>query len=111
MESTITAVAIVIALGIWHMHNRRHPGWRASDEGRFYICIGYPLIVIACYWLVAAPTATAWEWALGNLWALAAMVAFLCGFDALNTATARHAQIAQQLETVDPAVGAVPRQL
>ncbi|WP_460356850.1 hypothetical protein [Mycobacterium sp. ZZG] len=109
MESTITAVAIVVALSAWHLHNRRHPGWLASSTGRCYVISGYLLVTIAAYWLVSAPTATTWEWAFGNLWALGAMVAFVAGFDALNRATAEHAARSQTLEAVDPAETALPR--
>lgn len=109
MESTITAIAIVVGLSVWHLRNRRHPGWLASEAGRSSIFAGYFLVAIAAYWLETAPTATAWEWALGNLWALAAMVSFVAGFASLDRATARHGEVAQLLETVDPAVHAVPR--
>ncbi|GAB3230131.1 hypothetical protein [Mycolicibacterium hippocampi] len=103
MESTITAIVLVVALSVWHLRNRRHPGWRASADGRFSIFCGYALVVFAVYWLVSAPTATAWEWALGNLWALAAMMAFVTGFGALNRVTAEHAEFAQLLESLEPA--------
>ena len=101
MESTVTAIAIVVGLSLWHVRNRRRPGWLASDDGRFFIYLGYPLVAIAAYWLMSASGATSWQWAVGNLWALAAMACFVKGFDALHQATARHADIAQELETVD----------
>lgn len=88
MESTITAIAVVGGLAVWHLRVRRHAGWRASADGRFYISIGYPLTIIGVYWLAYAPTATAWEWAFGNAWALAAMASFVSGFDALNETAA-----------------------
>lgn len=100
MESTITAIVLVTVLSAWHLRNRRHPGWLASDAGRFSVLCGYPLVSIAAYWLVTAPAATAWEWAFGNAWALAAMVAFVWGFDALNRATAVHAERSRAFETV-----------
>lgn len=100
MESTFTAVAIVAALLLWHRRNRRHPGWRASDAGRFSILSGYALVAFAAYWLQSAPTTTAWEWAFGNLFALAAMVSFVWGFDALTRETARHAERAQEFEAI-----------
>jgi hypothetical protein len=103
-------VAIILGLSVWHARNRRRPGWLASDEGRFAIYSGYALLTVALYWLVTAPTATAWEWALGNLWALAAMVAFVKGFESLRHAATRHAELAQQLETVAPSVDALPFQ-
>lgn len=102
MESTIAAIALVVALSAWHLRNRRHPGWRASAEGRFNIFCGYALVVFAVYWMVSAPTATDWEWALGNLWALAAMLAFVTGFGALNKVTADHAGHSQLLESLEP---------
>ncbi len=77
MESTISALAVLVALSAWHLRNRRHPGWLASSDGRFFVFCGYALVAIAAYWLQTAPTATTWEWAFGNLWALAAMVAFV----------------------------------
>lgn len=103
MESTIAAIALVVALSAWHVHNRRHPGWRASADGRFNILCGYALVVFAVYWLVSAPTATDWEWALGNLWALGAMLAFVTGFGSLNRVTAEHAEAAQVFESLEPA--------
>ena len=110
MGSSIAAVLIALSLSAWHLRNRRHPGWLASPAGRFGIFCGYALVAIAAYWLESAPTATAWEWALGNAWALAAMIAFVSGFDALNRVTAQHADRAQLLETVEPATGAIPLQ-
>lgn len=111
MDSTITAIAVVVVLAAWHLQNRRHPGWRASSEGRFYVTSGYPLVMVAVYWLVTAPTATAWEWALGNVWALAAMMSFVWGFAALNRVTRAHAPAAMEMETIEPATGALPRQV
>lgn len=101
MESTITGIALCAALYLWHRRNRRHAGWRASADGRFFVSCGYPLVAVAAYWLQSAPTATTWEWALGNLWALAAMVAFVLGFGHLNRVTAEHAWAAQQVETLE----------
>lgn len=101
MESTITAALLIVLLTGWHLHNRRHPGWLASNDGRFYVLCGYPLVTVAAYWLVTAPAATTWEWAFGNAWALVAMVAFVLGFDALNRATVQHGERAQDFETVE----------
>lgn len=109
MNSTVTALAIIVGLSAWHVRNRRHPGWLASDDGRFFIYCGYLLVSIAAYWLVSAPTATTWEWALGNAWALAAMVSFVKGFDALHRVTARHAELSQRLETVEPSPSTLPQ--
>ena len=58
MSATITAIAVIGVLAAWHVRNARHPGWRASSEGRFNIYCGYFLVIIAAYWLVSAPTAT-----------------------------------------------------
>lgn len=101
MESTVSALAVLGALSTWHLRNRRHPGWLASTDGRFFVLCGYALLAIAAYWLQSAPTATTWEWAFGNLWALAAMVAFVLGFGHLNRVTAEHASAAQQVETLE----------
>lgn len=109
MESAVTAIAIIAGLSGWHVRNRRHPGWLASDNGRFFIYSGYPLVAIAMYWLVSAPTMTAWEWAVGNAWALAAMVSFVKGFDELHRVTAQHGELAQRLETVDPVSSTLSR--
>ncbi len=101
MDTTITALAVVFALTLWHLRNRRHAGWLASPNGRFFVFIGYALVAIAAYWLESAPTATTWEWVFGNLWALAAMTAFVVGFGQLNRATAEHAVAAQQVEALE----------
>lgn len=110
MESTATAIAVLVVLTGWHLHNRRHPGWRASAEGRFNIYSGYFLVMIAVYWLTSAPTMTDWEWALGNVWALGAMTAFVYGFGALDRVTAQHAWLSQMMEAIEPSTGAIPRQ-
>ncbi|KMO71175.1 MAG: hypothetical protein HZB45_21455 [Mycolicibacterium rufum] len=102
MESTVSALAVLAVLTAWHLRNRRHPGWLASPDGRFYIFCGYALVAIAAYWLQEAPTATAWEWAFGNLWALAGMVALVLGFGHLNRVTAEHALASQAVETLAP---------
>lgn len=101
MESTFTAVAVVVVLSVWHLSNRRHAGWRASFEGRSSIYCGYALVAIAAYWLQVAPATTTWEWVVGNLWALGAMVAFVSGFGALNRVTAEHAVTAQRMESIE----------
>lgn len=101
MDTTITALAVLFVLALWHLHNRRHAGWLASPDGRFFVFSGYALVAIAAYWLESAPTATTWEWALGNLWGLAAMIAFVMGFGHLNRVTADHAWAAQQVEMLE----------
>lgn len=107
MSPTITAIAVVLVLGAWHLRNRRHAGWQASPEGRSGILAGYPLVAIAVYWLNSAPSATTWEWAVGNAWALAAAMSFVAGFGALNRAPAEHATFALEMETIEPATGAI----
>lgn len=103
MASTITAIAVIAMLSGWHLRNRRHPGWRVSSDGRLDIFCGYALVMIAAYWLVTAPTATTWEWALGNAWAFAAMIAFVSGFGKLHRVTVAHAELAQVMETLEAA--------
>ncbi|MEH3138855.1 MAG: hypothetical protein PGN37_01495 [Mycobacterium kyogaense] len=101
MDTTITALTVLVALTLWHLRNRRHAGWLASADGRFFVFCGYALVAIAAYWLESAPTATTWEWAFGNLWGLAAMVTFVIGFGHLNRATTDHAWAAQQVEAIE----------
>ncbi|MBX7434441.1 hypothetical protein JDV09_20400 [Mycobacterium sp. Y57] len=109
MSSTITAIAVIALLVIWHARNRRHPGWCASSDGRSHIYCGYALVMIASYWLVSAPTGTTWEWALGNAWLLAAMVAFVAGFENLNRATAQRDELARLMETLAPTTDSISR--
>ena len=68
MESTVTAIAIIVGLSACHVRNRRRPGWPASDDGRFFIYCGYTLVAIAAYWLVrdrprtvGLPTVADWK--------------------------------------------------
>ncbi|WNG88984.1 hypothetical protein C6A87_007245 [Mycobacterium sp. ITM-2016-00317] len=107
MLSIIAAVAVVVVLSVWHLYNRRHAGWQASADGRFFICCGYPLVAVATYWLTTAPAATTWEWVVGNAWALAAVMSFVVGFNALNAVTAEHARAAARIETIDPATNRI----
>ena len=76
MSPAIAAILTVATLVVWHLRTRRHPNWSVCPDGRFYITIGYPAVVIAAYWLLNSSTATGLEWAIGNLWALGAMVSF-----------------------------------
>lgn len=110
MTSTVSAIVVLSILLVWHMHNRRHPGWRASSDARSTIFCGYALVIFAVYWLVEAPTATGWAWAVGNFWALAAMMAFVNGFRTLNRITAEHAWVAQAMESIEPSTGSIPLQ-
>nr|ABP47208.1 hypothetical protein Mflv_4740 [Mycolicibacterium gilvum PYR-GCK] len=101
MGPSVVAVAVVVTLGLWHLRNRRHPGWLASPDGRFSVMSGYSLTAVAVYWLAAAPTATSWEWAFGNAWTLVAMVSFVYGFALLRQVTIAHAEPARTLESID----------
>jgi hypothetical protein len=86
MSSTLVGIVMVAALVGWHLHTRRHSNWSVCPDGRFFISLGYPAVAIAMYWMLDAPTHTGLEWLLGNLWALAAMICFVHGFNALNAA-------------------------
>jgi hypothetical protein len=82
--STTAVVVMVVTLAVWHLRTRRHTNWNLAADARFYITSGYPLVAIAVYFLSSATSGTDWDWVLGNLWALVAMTAFVCGFNALN---------------------------
>ena len=97
MGSTIAAVLTVVVLAIWHLRTRRHPNWSHGTDGRFCITLGYPAVVIAVHWLVEVTSSTDWAWALGNLWALAAMTSFVYGFNALNGDTSEHTSPAPEV--------------
>lgn len=107
MTSTITASAVVVLLGLWHVRNRRHAGWQASANGRFFVLLGYPLAAVGAYWFSTAPGAAAWEWAMGCAWVSAAALSFTLGFRALRRVTAEHARAAIALETI-ATTGALP---
>jgi hypothetical protein len=104
IRSSLVAIITVVALGGWHLRNRRHPNWSVCPDGRFYITIGYPAVVIALYWLMNSST-TAWlEWVLGSLWAVGAMTAFAYGYNALNAVSERQNLIGPAVESMpDPA--------
>ena len=91
METSLAAVITLVALGAWHLRTRRRPSWFTCPDGRFYVTLGYPAVVIAVYWLTNSPTIGGFEWTLGNLWALGAMIAFVTGFNALNAESERQA--------------------
>lgn len=107
MGSTVAAILTVATLTVWHLRTRRHPCWSTSPSGRFYITAGYPAVAIAVFWLVDASiratttTTVGWEWAIGNLWALVAMVSFVYGFNALHCACEKQRQAAQAIESID----------
>ncbi|MGE2713314.1 hypothetical protein ACQI4L_04575 [Mycolicibacterium litorale] len=100
MHGPVTAVVIVVVLGLWHLHNRRHPGWGSSADGRFFVLSGYPAFAIAVYWLTAAPSGTAWEWAVGNGWAVVSMVSFVYGFNALNAVPRYQQSVSRTMESL-----------
>lgn len=102
MSGPVTAVATLVLLGLWHLRNRRHPGWRVSADGRFFVLSGYPTLMIAVYWLTTAPSDTAWEWALGNAWTIVSMVLFVYGFNALNTVPHRQQSVSRPIESISP---------
>ncbi len=102
MSSTIAAILTVATLALWHLRTRRHPCWSTSPNARFYITIGYPAVAIAVFWLVEATTTMGWEWAIGNLWALGAMVSFVYGFNALHCAREQLEHAAQAIESIPP---------
>ncbi|MDH6196782.1 hypothetical protein M2272_003435 [Mycobacterium frederiksbergense] len=83
MGSTIAGVATVLTLGVWHRRTGRHANWHRSPDARRRITFGYPFVAMAVYWL-AQSGGLGWEWGLGTMWALVAMVLFIQGFDALN---------------------------
>ncbi|BBY78746.1 hypothetical protein MPRF_56450 [Mycolicibacterium parafortuitum] len=84
MGSSIGALSIVVTLGLWHLHIRRHPAWSVSTEGRFLVYVGYSFVAFSAYWLAVAPSTAAWECALGSVSALVAVAALLFGHDRLG---------------------------
>ncbi len=58
------------------------------------------MVALAVYWLTASPTSTAWEWALGNLWACTAMISFVDGFNALDGASRKRRAAARAIESI-----------
>ena len=99
MEWTIAAT-VVIALGYWHLRNRRHPGWRLSGDGRSYLLSGYSVFVSSTYWLWHPPVG-AWEWAFAVAWAIGGLVAFMLGFHALDRAARERQASPQDSKTCD----------
>ena len=57
-------------------------------------------VVIAVYWLTNSPKIGGFEWALGNLWALGAMIALVYGFNALNAESQRQTASELDIESV-----------
>jgi hypothetical protein len=109
MGSSLVGIITVVALCRWHLRTRRHPNWPVCPDGRFYITIGYPAVVIAVYWLVNSSTTAGLEWALGNLWALGAMTAFVYGFNALNAVSERRNLIGRAVESIPDAASEATR--
>ena len=83
MFGQIVAVATVVFLCLWHVRTRRHPAWKESRNGRFFITTGYPMVTFAMYWLTQATVTTSLEWTLGIFWAFFATVFFVYGFESL----------------------------
>jgi hypothetical protein len=83
MFGQTVAVATVVFLWLWHVRTRRHPAWKESRNGRFFITTGYPSVTLAMYWLTQATVTTGLEWTLGIFWAFVAMVSFVYGFESL----------------------------
>jgi hypothetical protein len=83
MFGQAVVIATVVVLRLWHSKTRRHPGWRKSHNGRFYVTMGYPSVTIAMYWLTQATVTTGLEWTFGICWAFVAMVLFVYGFESL----------------------------
>ena len=106
MISTIAAILTVATLAGWHLRTRRHPCWSTSPNARFCITAGYPAVAISVFWLVQATTTTTatlgWEWVIGNVWALGAMVSFVYGFNALHFAREQQQQASQAIESIAP---------
>lgn len=101
MGSTLAAIITLLGLLGWHLRTRRHPSWSVSSDARFYIYSGYPLVAIAVFWLTKATTGTDWEWVIGNVWAFAAMVMFVRGFNALSVTTAQQYTASRTIESIE----------
>ena len=102
MGSSLAGVIVLVGLGLWHLRTRRHPNWSLCPDGRFYITIGYPAVVIAVYLLPDSATHTGLEWAIGNLWALGAMVSFVYGFNTLHCAPEQQQHTSLAIESIPP---------
>ena len=98
MVTPVTAIVVAMALAVWDRYTRRHPAWPFSPRGRFCVNIGYPMVIIATYFLTESSNGTAWAWALGLAWSLAAITTFALGFAALNDVVRRHREVADSLE-------------
>ena len=85
MHTTLVGIAVILALGAWHLRIRRHPNWRHSGDARFYITLGYPLVGIAVFFLANAVGHTDVNWLIGMGWALLSTSLFVYGCQALNS--------------------------
>jgi hypothetical protein len=79
------------------------------DHRGVYITIGYPAVVIAVYWLMNSSTTTGLEWAMGNLWTLGAMTAFVYGFNALNAVSEQQNRFGRAVESIPDATSEATR--
>lgn len=102
MVTTATALTTVLVLAVCDRYTRRHPAWSLSARARFFISCGYPMVLIAAYFLVDATSDVAWVF--GAAWALAAACVFTTGFGELSRVLRRQHTAALSLETIsDPA--------
>lgn len=102
MVTTVTAIAVALALLAVDRFVRRHPAWAVSARARYCIGIGYPMVAIATYFFVGAPAQTGWDWIFGLAWACAAVVAFGAGFTALQRVLQRQHRASLSMETITP---------
>jgi hypothetical protein len=100
MVTTVTAIAVALALLAVDRYIRRHPAWGVSGHARFCVSIAYPMVVIATYFLAAVPTQTGWDWVFGLVWAVAALVSFATGFEALRRVLRRQRRASLSIETI-----------
>ena len=98
MVTPVTALAVAIVLAVWARYTRRHPAWGLSARARFFINCGYPMVLIAAYFLTDAPSHTAWTF--GAVWALAAAFMFTTGFGELSRVLRRQHKTALSIETI-----------
>lgn len=100
MVTTVTAIAVAAGLLAVHRHIRRHPAWAVSARARFCVSIGYPMVAIAAYFVVAAPAQTGWDWVFGLAWAVAAIASFTAGLTALGRVLRGQHNAAMSMETI-----------
>ncbi len=100
MSSRIIGILTIALLIACHLRTRRHPCWSTSRDAQYFFSLAYPIVLIAVFWLAGAATTTGWEWAIGNFWALCAMVLFVYGFDALQRAREEQQHASQTIEAI-----------